>query len=116
VPEVNTHAMGIALEQFSAQEKVGTRKQVIMVVDGAGWHTTAKLKIREGIHLMKLPAATLEMQPAERLWVLLNEGIANKAYNSIEALEKEMARRCKQLMKQEESIRSLTHYHWWPDC
>ncbi|NES65929.1 MAG: hypothetical protein F6K24_12025 [Okeania sp. SIO2D1] len=38
----------------------------------AGWHTTNKLVLPEGIDLFFLPHSP-ELQPAERLWPLTNE-------------------------------------------
>ena len=115
LPEVNTDTMEIALEQFVSQENIGKRKQVLMVLDGATWHTTPKLKLPKGLHLLPLPAATPEMQPAERLWPLLNEGLANKSFDSVADLERAMVKRCRQLSQQSERIRNLTFFHWWPD-
>jgi hypothetical protein len=46
-----------------------------LVVDGAGWHTAKKkkLKVPEGIHLEFLPSHSPELQPSERLWTLSDE-------------------------------------------
>ena len=54
---------------------------------------------------MRLPPATPELQPAERLWPLLNEGLANGAFARIGRLERALARRCRQLVEQPELIR-----------
>ena len=49
---------------------------MLLVLDGARWHTSKSLKIPEGIHLEFLPPYSPELQPAERLWPLTNEPIA----------------------------------------
>lgn len=115
LPEVNTQAMQVAVEEFARAEKISRRKQVILVVDKAGWHTTPQLRLPEGLHLLPLPTASPEMQPAERLWPLLNEGLANRAFTNVEELEGAMADRCRELLGQTELISGLTFYHWWPD-
>ena len=115
LPEVNTEAMQLAVDEFTRAEGIGRRKQVILVVDKAGWHTTPKLNIPKGLHLLPLPTASPEMQPAERLWPLLNEGLANRAFSHVEELEQAMSDRCCELLTQTELIRGLTNYHWWPD-
>jgi hypothetical protein len=52
--------------------------------------------------------------PAERLWPLTNEGVANRLFEEIEELEEALVERCVQLLDQPEAIRELTSYHWWP--
>ena len=52
--------------------------------------------------------------PAERLWPLTNEGVANRLFEEIEELEEALVERCVQLLDQPEAIRELTNYHWWP--
>jgi hypothetical protein len=116
MPEVSTEAMGLALAAFARAEGGGKRKQVVVVVDRAAWHTTPHLTVPGGLHLVPLPAATPELQPAERLWPLLNEGIANRSFPTLGRLERTLARRCRQLIEQRALIRNLTYYHWWPDC
>jgi transposase len=107
--------MGLALAAFARAERAGQRKHVVVVVDRAAWHTTPHLPMPRGLHLVSLPAATPELQPAERLWPLLNEGIANRSFPTLGLLERALARRCRQLIEQRALIRNLTCYHWWPD-
>ena len=87
-----------------------------LVVDKAGWHTGKEVEVPEGIHLEFLPSGSPELQPAERLWVLTNEGVANELFEEIEEIEKALMERCEQLHDQSESIRDLTNYHWWPQA
>jgi hypothetical protein len=87
---------------------------VVLVLDGAPWHRTPKLRLPRGLHLAVLPPCTPELQPAERLWPLLNEGVANRPFATIQALDRTLAQRCRQLLQQPDRIRALTQYHWWP--
>ena len=80
----------------------------------AGWHTGKEVEIPEGIHLEFLASGSPELQSAERLWVLTNEGVANGLFEEIEQIEEALMERCVQLLDQSESIRDLTNYHWWP--
>ena len=82
----------------------------------AGWHTGKEVEIPEGIHLEFLPSGSPELQPAERLWMLTNEGVANGLFEEIEQIEEALMERCVQLLDQSESIRALTNYHWWPQA
>ena len=70
----------------------------------------------EGIHLESLPARSPELQPAERLWPLANEAVANRLFEDLDELEGALVERCVALLEQTELIRSLTLYHRWPNA
>jgi hypothetical protein len=114
LPRVNTVAMQLALDEFARSSQVGSAKQVVLVLDNAGWHTSAQLVVPNGIHLLHLPAATPELQPAERLWPLVREALANETFASLDALEERLLRRCQMLSSMPAVIQSHTQFHWWP--
>jgi transposase len=117
LPTVNAEAFSLALENFAREVGAGKRKRILLVVlDGAGWHTAKKLRVPEGVHLEFLPSHSPELQPSERLWPLSNEGVANRHFERIEDLEEALVERCVALRGQPEVIRSYTRYHWWPDA
>ena len=93
---------------------LGANKRFLIVLDQAGWHTSKNLIIPDGIHLLHLPSHSPELQPAERLWTLTNEPIANRTFDSLDELEAVLYSRCEYLLTQPEQIRGLTNFHWWP--
>jgi transposase len=114
LPTVNVELFSMALNEFANEVGVGEHKRVLLVVDQAGWHTGKEVEIPEGIHLEFLPSGSPELQPAERLWPLTNEAVANGLFEEIEELEEALVERCLGLLEQTESIRDLTNYYWWP--
>ncbi len=116
LPTVNTEVFSMALREFAKEVGVGEDKHIVLVVDRAGWHTGGELEVPEGIHLEFLPSGSPELQPAERLWPLTNEAIANRPFEEIEQMEQALVERCRELLDQTETIRSLTNYHWWPQA
>jgi transposase len=62
---------------------------------------------------LQLPAYSPELQPAERLWVILDQPIVNRYFETIEALEQVLYDRCRVLLKQPDFIRGLSQFHWW---
>lgn len=114
LPTVNTEVFSLALEHFAKEVGASKRKRILLVLDQAGWHTAKKLKIPEGIHLEFLPSHSPELQPAERLWPLSDEGVANRHFDQMDDLEETLVERCRALCKQPEILRSYLHYHWWP--
>ena len=116
LPTVNTGLFSRALREFAREVGAGEDKRVLLVLDRAGWHTGAEVEVPEGIHLEFLPSGSPELQPAERLWPLTNEGVANRLFEEIGELEEALVERCVQLLDQAEAIRCLTNYHWWPQA
>lgn len=114
LPTANTAAMQLALATFAREEGIDAQHRAVLVLDGAGWHTTAKLVLPEGVHLVPLPPASPELQPAERLWPLVNEPVANRTFADLDALEEVLVPRCRTLQADRQTVSALTHYWWWP--
>ena len=106
-------AFNIALAQFARDVGAGPRKQVILVVDGAGWHTAKDLVIPAGVHFSFLPPYSPELQPAEHLWPLVREEVANKLFMTLDELEDAIITRCCSLQKDPETLHRATLFHWW---
>jgi transposase len=114
LPTVNKELFSMALHEFAKEVGAGENKRILLVLDQAGWHTSGEVELPEGIHLEFLPTGSPELQPAERLWPLANEAIANGLFEQISEIEDALVERCVQLLDQPEAIRNLTNYHWWP--
>jgi transposase len=114
LPTVNAELFTLALEQFAHAVGAGPAKQVLVALDQAGWHVAATVRVPDGVHLEFLPAYCPELQPAERLWPLTNEGVANRLFPTLDALEDALIERLRALLAQPELVRSYTAYHWWP--
>lgn len=116
MPTVNTQVYELALEEFAKASGAGQGKQIVLVIDQAGWHVSHDLKVPDGIHLALLPPSSPELQPAEHLWPLVNESVANQHFETLDLLEDELARRCCTLMDLPEVIRTHTSFRWWLDA
>ena len=113
LPTVNLDLFQLALEAFAKASGANTHKRVVLVVDRAGWHLSRKLQVPEGIHLLPLPPYSPELQPAEKLWPLLHESVANKDVIDIDALEEQFVQRCRALRAQPSTISGHTLFDWW---
>lgn len=114
LPTVSVEAMNLALAAFARDEGIGPAKRAVLVLDNAGWHTGKELARPEGVHLAFLPPYSPELQPAERLWGLVDEPVANRTFASLAELEDTLAVRCRDLERQRAAIKSRCRYHWWP--
>jgi hypothetical protein len=81
---------------------------------GAGWHRGGELVVPLGVELVLLPASTPELQPAERLWPMLREAVANQSFDSLDKLQDRLVERCLQLAEQPDVVQAATNYHWLP--
>jgi transposase len=102
------------LAAFAREVGAGPHKQVVLVLDRAGWHTSPRLRVPEHVHLLFLPPYSPELQPAEHLWPLTNTALANTHFATIDDLEEAQAQRCVALQARPDLIRSTTRFHWWP--
>lgn len=102
------------LAAFATAVGASPRKQIVVVLDRAGWHSTQRLRVPDHVHLLFLPPYSPELQPAEHLWPLTNTVLVNRHFASIEELEETQAQRCVRLQAQPQLVRSTALFQWWP--
>lgn len=111
---VNIPLFEAELAAFARTVGAGPKKQIVLILDRAGWHTSTRLKVPDHVHLLFLPAYSPELQPAEHLWPLTNAALVNRHFTTIEELEEAQLARCAALQQRPDLIRSTTLFHWWP--
>jgi transposase len=111
---VNIELFSVELEAFAQAVGAGPTKQIVLVLDGAGWHNSPRVRVPEHVHLLFLPPHSPELQPAEHLWPLTNTVLVNRHFASIEELEDVQAQRCVALQARLDLVRSTTLFRWWP--
>ena len=102
------------LETFAREAEAGLSRIILLVLDNAGWHSAANLKIPDGIRLVHLLPYSPALQPAETLWALVDEPIVNQHIATTTDLDEKIAAQCIALSEQREQIQSRTGFHWWP--
>ena len=112
---VNAAAFQETLKAFAREIGAGKDKIVIVVIDNAGWHISDDITPPHGVALFFQPPYTPELQPAERLWPLTNEAVANRSIETLEALAETLERRCLGLCQTADTIKSHTLFSWWPN-
>jgi len=65
-----------------------------MVTDAATAHRATTLRVPERITLVRLPPSTPELNPTERLWTMVREGVANRDFSTLDGLEQSVCTRC----------------------
>jgi hypothetical protein len=114
LPPVSAAAMSVALAACVPDDGIDATHRAVVVWDGAGAHISTALMVPDGIDLVALPPSAPELQPAERLWPLVDEAVANRSFADLEALMSAIVPRCRTVRTDRAPIRTLTRYHWWP--
>ena len=94
LPTVSAQAMNLVLQEFARDVDAGPERQIILVLDQAGWHTRAEVVVPDGLHLELLPPYAPELQPAERLWTLTDEVVVNRHFATLDELQTTQAEQC----------------------
>lgn len=85
MPFADTDAMNKHLAAIS--RKVDPAAHAAIIIDGAGWHTAAALKIPQNMTLIKLPPYSPELNAQENIWQYLRQnwlaGMIFKTYDEI---------------------------------
>jgi transposase len=100
------------LASFARRTGAGRERHIILVLDNAGWHGPENLAVPDGISLVFLPPYSPELQPAERLWPLVDEPVVNKHFATLAELDATVGERCRRLGA--DVIRPHTDFDWWP--
>lgn len=86
---------------------------IVMVLDGASSHRSKDLRVPENMTIVRLPAYSPELNPAERLWDELREKeFANRVFDSLGAAIAQAARGLKKMETNPASLHSLTGWDW----
>lgn len=86
LPFVNTEMMQVYLDELSLD--LGS-KEIILIMDQAGWHKSKNLVVPKNIEIWFLPPYSPELNPIERLWKLIKRNtLHNRLYDSLNQLEK----------------------------
>ena len=64
---VTIELFSVELGAFAHQVGASPTKQIVLVLDGAGWHASPKVRVPEHVHLLFLPPHPPELQPTEHL-------------------------------------------------
>ena len=81
LPFCNTAAMELHLEEISRAVAPGAH--AVVILDQAGWHTTAKLDLPGNITLLPLPSRSPELNPVENIWQFIRDNwLSNRIFES----------------------------------
>lgn len=109
LPVVSTAAMNEFLRRFAAT--LPKDEHAVMVLDGAGWHTSQDLVVPPNVTLLRLPPYSPELNPVERVWLYLRERhLSHRVHDEYAAIVDALCDAWRRLTPQR--LRSLCNYPW----
>lgn len=110
LPQVNGHCMQLFPDEIAARYR---HENVVMVVDGAGWHRNQEIELAENVRMVFLPPYAPELNPQEHIWDDLREKFFhNRAFETLDALETHLEGALKSFESNPESMRSIAGWEW----
>jgi putative transposase len=108
LPYCNTACMNVFLRELS---KEYPDDYLLVVADGAAWHTAKGLIIPDNIEIIPLPPYTPEMNPIEQIWAWIRiHGFRNDCFVT---LDKVIDRLCDTISSlSSNTVKSITHRDW----
>lgn len=110
LPHVNTECMQLFITEIAQRYP---DENIVMVIDGAGWHQSKGLKPPENLRLHFLPPYSPELNPLEHIWDELREKyFHNQAFESLDALEEQLLAGLRHLEQVPEIVKSISAWEW----
>ncbi len=110
LPHVNTYCMQIFINEIAERYP---NDNIVMILDGAGWHKSKDFHLPDNIRLLFLPPYSPELNPQEHLWDELREKyFHNRVFDSIDALENHLVTALHNLENTPALIKSITGWNW----
>ena len=111
LPWCNSTTMGMHLAEISLAVAPGAH--AVLVLDQAGWHTSAKLNVPTNISLLPLPPKSPELNPTENIWQYLRDNwLSNRVFQTGRDIVDHCRDAWNKLIDQPWAIMSIGLRHW----
>jgi hypothetical protein len=111
LPAVTVAAMEAHLAEIATQVTPGAH--AVLVLDGAGWHTSPRLRVPANISLLPLPRYAPELNPVENIWEYLRQNwLSHRVWDGYDAIVEACCDAWNRLMRMPARITSITRRPW----
>lgn len=111
MPYADSAALNAHLREIACQ--IAPHAHGVIVIDGAGWHTSRMLDVPDNITLVVLPPYAPELNPVENIWEYLRKNkLANRLYDDYDAIVGACCDAWNDLIQTPERIASITKRQW----
>jgi DNA-binding transcriptional LysR family regulator len=116
MPSVNVEAMNEHLAEISQAEIsqcISPGAIAVLVLDGAGWHSSPRLEVPNNIVLLPLPPYAPELNPMENIWESLRANfLSHRVWDSHPEILQACRNAWNKLMQMPERIASIATRSW----
>jgi len=84
----------------------------IIIIDNAGFHSTANIDVPDNIKLINIPPYSPELNPSEKIWSYLKTRFKNHVFENMEKLTKWLNNMVKDKIKPE-MVKSIVHNEFY---
>jgi len=110
-PFADTEAMQLHIDEISRHVEKGAH--AVLVMDRAGWHTTANLRVPDTITPIFLPSRAPELNPVNNVWQYLRQNwLSNRVFDSYEAIINAACEAWHKLLAVPDAITSIGMREW----
>lgn len=110
LPQVNSGCMQIFIDEVASRHP---DDNVVMVLDGAGWHKSKDFRLPDNLRLLFLPPYSPELNPQEHLGDALREKhFHNRVFDSLDALEDPLVLGLRELENSPGRVKSIAGWQW----
>ena len=111
MPKANARAMQAHLDEISFN--VARNAHAVLIMDRAGWHTTARLKVPENITIILLPSRSPELNPMENVWQFMRQNwLSNRVFETYDDILDAGCTAWNRLIAQPQTITSIGSRKW----
>ena len=111
LPYADTEAMQLHLEEISRAVARGAHG--VLLLDRAGWHTTARLVVPKNMTLIFLPSRAPELNPVENIWQFLRQTwLSNRVFETYDTIVEAPCEAWRKLLAQPAIITSIGLRDW----
>ncbi len=111
LPWANAKTMQLHLDEIS--KMVARRAHGVVLMDRAGWHTTAKLNVPKNLTIILLPSRSPELNPVENIWQYIRANwLSNRVFEDYDAIVDAGCDAWNRLVDQPETIKSIGMRKW----
>ena len=111
LPFADTQAMQLHLDEIARTVAKGAH--AVLLLDRAGWHTTAALTVPRNITMILLPSRAPELNPVENIWQYLRQNwLSNSVFDTYADVVDAACDAWRKLIGQPETITSIGTRQW----
>jgi hypothetical protein len=111
LPACNTQAMQLHLNAITTN--VGPDAHAVLLLDRAGWHRAAALKVPSNISLLPLPSRSPELNPQENIWQFMRANwLSNRIFKDYDDIVDHCCHAWNTLLDQPWKIMSIARRDW----